>query len=268
MASLPQVTVLLTHYRCERFLAEAIASILGQEGVDLRLLLVDDASPDDGWLAVARELAGDPRLAVYQSTVNVGHYRLKNRLLAEVRSPFVALQDADDVSEPRRLSRQIAEMERTGAHVLGCGFAYIAEDGEVLGERRMVRRCGLWLRLGKRFVSLHPTTVVRREVFDALVGYDGTARFAADDDFILRAVRLFRVRNLPEVLYRYRQRPDSLTGSPDTGHGSAAREAYRRGMLERVAQRRRLRGRDALLASLKAPPNDVEFELRRIDLGA
>ena len=151
---------------------------------------------------------------------------------------------------------------------MGCGFRYVSADGEPLAEKRMVRRCNLWLALGKRFVSLHPTTVVRRELFDVLGGYDGTARVAADDDFIRRAARIYRVRNVPAVLYRYRRRPDSLTGAPETGHGSPVREAYRSAMLRREEERRRIRDRARLLASLRAPANDLEFELRPVDLGA
>lgn len=266
MSRSPLVSVILPHYRCERFLAEAVGSILRQKEVDLELLVLDDASEDGRWLEAVRGFAGDPRLRVYQSSRNVGHYRLKNAAIARIRSPFIALQDADDASEPERLVRQLEALERTRAHIMGCSFRYVTEDGATLRERRMVRRCNFWLALGKRFVSLHPTTVMRREVFDVLGGYDGTARVVADDDFIRRAVHLFRVRNIPDVLYRYRQRPDSLTASPGTGYGSAMREAYREGMLRRQRERQRLRSREELLASLRAPANDVPFELRRIDL--
>jgi glycosyltransferase involved in cell wall biosynthesis len=266
--SAPRVSVILPHYRCERYLGEAIGSILGQEGVDLELLVIDDASPGSAWLEVVRAFAGDPRLRVYRTSRNVGHYRLKNAAIAGLTTPFIALQDADDASEPSRLRRQLAALERTGAHVMGCGFRYVSADGEPLEEKRMVRRCNLWLALGKRFVSLHPTTVVRREVFDVLGGYDGTARVAADDDFIRRAARIYRVRNVPEVLYRYRRRADSLTGAPETGHGSPVREAYRQGMLRREEERRRIRDRARLLASLRAPANDLDFELLPVDPGA
>ena len=266
--SAPQVSVILPHYRCERYLAEAIRSILSQEEVDLELIVVDDCSQDSAWLKVARAFAGDPRLRVYQTTRNVGHYRLKNAVIPGLASPFVAFQDADDASEPGRLRRQLAALEGTRAHVMGCGFRYVSESGEAIAEKRMVRRCNLWLSLGKRFVSLHPTTVVRREVFDVLGGYDGTARVAADDDFIRRAARLYRLRNVPDALYRYRRRPDSLTSAAETGHGSRIRESYRLAMLRREEERRHLRDHARLLASLRAPRNDVEFELRPIDLTA
>ncbi len=262
-APAPLVTVVLPHFGCEPFLAAAVRSILDQELGDLALLVVDDASPGDEWSSILGGFADDPRLAAYRTTVNVGPYRIKNAVLPTIRSPFVAFQDADDRSLPARLQRQIDAMRRRRIDVLGCSVDYLSTSGQRLFGKTMVRNCNLWLRLGKRFVALHPTTVVRREVFDVLGGFDGTTRFAADDDFFLRAAKLYRLRNLRARLYEYRLRDDSLTGAKTTGHGSAAREEYLAGVWERERQRRRA-GREELRRSLRAPGNDIRFELRRV----
>ena len=260
---IPEVTVMLAHYRCERYLRDAVCSILRQD-VDLALWIIDDCSADDAWLDGIRDLAVDPRVSVYQTTRNVGHYRIKNVLLPLVRSPLIAFQDADDISDPPRLRRQLDTMRRSGAAIVGTGFRYIGEHGEQRETRRMVRRCNLWLRAGRSFVLLHPTSLIRRDVFDTIGGFDGTARFAADDDFLLRASMLFRIRNVPEPLYSYRMRPDSLTGSPQTGHASEVRRVYRTAMLARAAARRRVRSRAQLLQTLQPPANDVPFEVSRV----
>lgn len=260
--SAPEVTVVLPHYGCERYLRDAVESILRQE-VDLDLWIVDDCSPDRRWLDAIEDLAADQRVALFQTTRNVGHYRIKNSLLPMLRSRFIAFQDADDVSHPGRLRAQLAELRRTGAAMIGTGFVYLSETGEALAIKRMVKHCNAWLRLGKSFVLLHPTSLVRREVFDAIGGFDGTARVAADDDFLLRASRVFPIRNVPAPLYSYRTRADSLTGSVDTGHRSTLRQRYRDALLARHVSRRHLHGRE-LLDSLRPPPNDVPFELRPV----
>jgi glycosyltransferase involved in cell wall biosynthesis len=262
-----RLTVILAHHQAERYLPAAVASVLNQELSRLRLVVVDDRSAGTGFLAALRPFAGDGRLEVYRTTRNVGHYRIKNRVMQDVDTPYVGLQDADDESHPERFARQTALLDRGSADVVGCGFVYVDEDGRELRRRRMPRNANLWLRLGRRFVLHHPTTALRRDVLEALRGFDGTARVAADSDFILRARHLYRLRNVPRVLYRYRVRPGSLMTAADTAPGSALREDYARRMRAREESRRRAPTRAALLPLLAAPPNDVDFELEPVRLG-
>jgi hypothetical protein len=130
----------------------------------------------------------------------------------------------------------------------------------------MVRNANLWIKLGKKFVLLHPTTLMRRELACRLGGFDGTARVAADSDFILRAAHIGRIRNVPEILYDYQIRADSLMGAANTGPGSQLRQEYATEMRRREKARRRLRGQ-ALLDDLRPPPNDMDFDLLPVDLG-
>ena len=115
--------------------------------------------------------------------LNVGTYRIKNVALGMIASPIIAFQDADDISHPNRFDDELSLMRRTGAHVVGCSLNYISEDGSFIRFKRMPRNANFWLRLGKGFVSHHPTTIVRREVLETLRGFDGTTKFAADADF-------------------------------------------------------------------------------------
>jgi glycosyltransferase involved in cell wall biosynthesis len=258
------VTVILPHFGCEAYLLDAALSILAQELEDLELIVVDDASPTRQWLTAARQLSADPRVTLYQTNRNVGPYRIKNRLVPDIRSPYLAFQDADDMSHPQRLSRQIRFMEKTGADIVGCSFTSISEDGKEVVKRKMVKYGNFWMKLGKSFIALHPTTVVRRHVFDVLGGFDGTTHIAADSDFFLRAAYLYRIMNLKESLYTHRSRNVSLSEAKETGHGSKSRNAYVAAMWDRERQRRLLQKREDIIASLKAFPNDLHFELEPI----
>jgi glycosyltransferase involved in cell wall biosynthesis len=257
----PRVAVVMPHFGAERHLGRAVRSLLAQEGVDLELHLVDDHSPGSGWMSAIEDVAADRRLITYRTSANVGPYRIKNALYKRVDAPVIAFQDADDVSGPGRLSGLLREMARTGADVVGSSYYEIDEAGNTLRQRRMVHNCNLWRRLGKSYLSLHPSTIVRRSVLDELGGFDGSRRFAADADFLLRAIRLFRVRNVREPLYYYRIRPGSLSNDPATGLRSTARQAY---LSARRAQARtwdRIRDARARLRAMQAPANDVEFDL-------
>lgn len=259
----PLITVILPHFGCERYLFDAVSSILHQDVDELELKVIDDASPNDDWLHAIERLRGDPRLALYRTTHNVGPYRIKNRLVRATASPYIAFQDADDISHPARFRQQLHLMKQTNAQIVGCGFKYIAEDGRLVAKQRMARHVNLWMRFGRSFVALHPTTIVRSEVFETLGGFDGTTHFGADTDFFLRAAHLYRIRNVRAYLYDYRIRSNSLSTAQETGLHSQDRAHYVELMQERERQRRSLRG-EALRLSLLAPPNDIDFDLLEI----
>lgn len=257
----PLVTVILPHYRASRFLSAAVESVLRQDMRDFRLVVVDDHSPRADFSTAIRPFMEDERLSVFRTSRNVGHYRIKNRVIAETDTPYVAMQDADDVSDPRRFASQIRLLRERRADIVGCGFDYIDEAGRVIRSRRMPRNANLWMRMGRRFAIHHPTTMMRREVVERLNGFDGTARIAADADFFLRAAHLYRLRNVSRALYRYRVRPGSLMTSDETRPGSHLRDHYVAEMWRRERRRRQCRSGERLAADLIAPSNDVAFEL-------
>ncbi|GIF10087.1 glycosyltransferase family 2 protein [Actinoplanes teichomyceticus] len=258
------LTVILPHYRCSTYLPSAVRSVLGQSLRELRLIVLDDCSPEDDWLAALAPFRGDPRLTVLRASRNVGHLRLKNAVLPMVTSRYIGFQDADDESEPERFAVQVAMLERGRADLVGCGYVQIDAQGRPQGVRRFPRYGNLWMRLGRSTVALHPTTVVRRSVFERLGGFDGTAEFGADTDFHLRLARLYRIRNTRRTLYRYRVWPQSLTSAPETGFGSPARQAYLARMVAMEERRKRARSRAELLDLLVAPANDVTFDLEPV----
>lgn len=261
------VTVVLPHYDCADYVGQAVGSVLAQDRPDLRLVVVDDCSPDEAWTAALRPYAGDPRLTVLRTSENVGHLRIKNKVLETADTPYIAFQDADDISMPGRLRHQLALLERGKADLVGCAYEYIDASGQGTGRRRMPRNGNLWMRLGRSTVLLHPSSVVRREVLERLGGFDGTVRLGADTDFHLRAARLYRLRSVRSVLYRYRIWPQSLTQAPETGFGSAQRRSYTEAMNAQERRRREARTREELLPLLVAPPNDVDFRLEPVAVG-
>jgi glycosyltransferase involved in cell wall biosynthesis len=260
------VTVILPHHDCAEYLGSAVGSVLAQDRPDLRLTVVDDCTPGEDWAAPLMPYASDPRLTVLRTSVNVGHLRIKNRVLESVTTPYVAFQDADDISLPGRLRHQLSVLEKDGADLVGCAYEYIDGTGRPTGRRRMPRNGNLWMRLGRSTVLLHPSSVVRLSVLRKLGGFDGTVRLGADTDFHLRASRLYRLRSLRKVLYRYRIWPESLTQSPRTGFGSAERTAYTQAMNEQERRRKEARSEAELMPLLVAPPNDVDFALTPVDL--
>lgn len=259
-----RVAVLIPHHGAESYVAEAVASVLRQDFRDLEVHVADDASSDDRWLAALDALRGDPRLVLWRASANVGPYRLKNLLLGLTDAPVLALQDADDRSHPQRISRQLACMDRTGADVVGCWARYITPTGRPYWIGPVPRDVNFWLRAGLTTVIRHPSAIIRRSVFDVLGGFDGSTKFGADQEFILRAHHLHRLRNVACALYDLRQTVGSLSRSPATGMRSEVRRRYRARYLAEEAQRRQTADVAVLRALLVGRANDVACTLERV----
>ena len=105
----PRVTVLTTLYNKGPFVEEAIKSILDNTFTDFELLVVDDASTDDGLERVRRFT--DPRIRILTSEENTGRAAAANRGYDAASGDYVAVLDADDIAHPERLAKQVAFMD-------------------------------------------------------------------------------------------------------------------------------------------------------------
>ncbi len=235
----PAVTVLMGVYNGEVFVREAIDSILAQTCRDFELLVVDDGSTD----ATAAILASydDNRLRVIHNEGNIGLTRSLNRGLRVARGELIARQDADDISRPERLARQVAFLEsHPGVVVLGTQFVSL--------DAWRHRLMNLWMRcetpLGIRWQLLfenpfvHSSVMFRRDVIvDHYGGYDETFRTNQDIELWSRIAPEHGLRNLPEALVALRHRAASVSGS-------YGREAVRKVADVTIANRRLTLGPD------------------------
>jgi glycosyltransferase involved in cell wall biosynthesis len=261
-----QVTVLMAHFRCEEWVAQAAESILVQTGVVPRLWVVDDASPNPRALLDALRPLRCESLRLWRSKRNVGQFRLYNRLLPAVETPYIALQDADDWSSPNRLETLVRFATTNEIDIVGSSATSVLSDGafgEVQRRPHNVNSALRWRCRGP--VVLGATLLCRTDFLSAIGGYDGSTRLGADSDLVYRAVFAGRVANVAETLYFARQREDSLTQAPATGFQSPERRLYRRAIRTRFYKNRlkdltrRLRPED-----LRAKPNDIEFDLEEV----
>src|SRR5882672_1930599 len=99
----PRLSVVMSVFNGERYLAAALESILRQSFSDFELLAIDDGSTD-GSAGILRGCA-DPRLRILTNGTNIGLTRSLNRGLAAARGAYVARHDADDLSHPSRFAR-------------------------------------------------------------------------------------------------------------------------------------------------------------------
>ena len=245
----PLVSVVMPVHNAERYLVEAVGSILEQTHRDLELVVVDDGSTD-GSRAILGEL-DDPRIRVLE----LGRQGLTETLrtgCAAARGRYIARMDADDVALPDRLERQVA---RLGAEpdLAACGGAVV-----MLDERG---RCGATVRYPETDAEIrralpqyncfaHPAVTFRRDAYEATGGYR-TAN-GEDYDLWLRLSERYRLANLrdPVLLYRHHPGQYSVERLDDQATGVLAAQYAAR--LRRSGQPDPLAGAAPLTADVLA----------------
>ncbi len=202
----PVVSVVMPVYNGERFLAEAVESVLGQTYANFELVAVDDASTDASGRILDRYR--DPRVRVLTNERNLGGAKSANRGITEARGVYVARLDQDDVSLPQRLEKQVEFLERHPEIALvGTWAEIIDEEGREIGHRRFATESNDLYRLLLKFCALvHSSVMFRRAPVLAAGGYGTGAlgRYCRDYELWLRLSETVRLANLPEVLVKYR----------------------------------------------------------------
>ena len=130
----PVVTVLMPVYNGARFLREQVDSILSQQHVDVRLVILDDGSTDNSF-ALATQLAEkERRITLVERRPNAGLIAAVARLLSYVDTPYFAMSDQDDVWDTDKLHRSIAKIQQTGIKLVYSDVRIIDAVGTVVED--------------------------------------------------------------------------------------------------------------------------------------
>jgi hypothetical protein len=210
MANNPKVTVLMSAYNAERYVAEAVDSVLAQTFPDFEFLIFEDASTDR-----TREIFrsySDPRIRVVENEANLGLTRNLQRGMLMACGEYVARMDADDVCMPQRLARQL---EYLGAHpeiaVLGSAVTFFGEGREPFVGHQPVGHDAIKCALLYGFTMLHPTVMIRKKDFDRYgLNYDPAFPVSQDHDLWERAIRKVRFANVSETLLHLRMHAEKI----------------------------------------------------------
>lgn len=108
----PLVSVLMTVYNREMFIAEAIESVLASSFTNFELIIVDDVSTDNGFSIASDFAKNDPRISVYKNEVNLGDYPNRNRAAQYARGTYIKYLDSDDILYRHGLEVMVRAMEQ------------------------------------------------------------------------------------------------------------------------------------------------------------
>jgi glycosyltransferase involved in cell wall biosynthesis len=196
------VSVLLPAYNAAGTVAKAAQSVLTGNDVALELILIDDGSTD-GTGDVLESIACDPRVRLI-SHPNMGLAASLNQGIAVASAPFIARMDADDISAPGRLNRQLQFLSDNPDVVLVGGQIRRTVKGEPrstsdlpLDHRGIVKAL-----LHGHHAITHPAVMIRKTALDAIGGY-WDHRYGEEQDLFLRLSEVGRLANLNQHVLDY-----------------------------------------------------------------
>ncbi len=204
MQKTPRVTVLMPVYNGEKYLREAIESILSQTFADFEFLIINDGSTDRTAEIIASYK--DRRIRLIPNESNLGLIATLNRGLRLSRGEYIARMDADDISLPRRLEKQVQFMDRhPRVGVCGTRFRTIGDEKNIRG--RMVKTDPDMIRCGLLFSSMlaHPTIMMRKDLIERHnLLYNPEFVHVEDFELWVRMLNYCDLANLKDTLACYR----------------------------------------------------------------
>ena len=222
----PSVTVVIPCFNYGHYLPLAVGSVLEQPGVDVEVIIIDDASTD-GSADVARDLAArDERTRTIAHSANRGHIATYNEGLEQATGDYVVLLSADDALTPGALGRATALMEARPSVAFTYGFPMVFAEAFPPVKTR-VRSWTVWS--GHEWVAgrasrgencIHcPEVVMRTAVQHEIGGYDAALPHSGDLEMWMRAALMGdvgRVNGAAQAYYRVHD--DSMQRTTYAGH--------------------------------------------------
>jgi glycosyltransferase involved in cell wall biosynthesis len=189
---MPAVDVVVPCYNYGRYLQSCVGSLLSQEGVDVRVLIIDDTSTDDSPQIGAAIAASDPRVEFRHHAKNMGHIATYNEgLIGWCKSEYSLLISADDLITPGCLWRATQVLERHPEASMAYGQAQIFYDEDYPVLQPVPADFEFRIAPGAQFIERCLTVgnpvptacaVVRTRIQQAVGGYDAKLPFSADMD--------------------------------------------------------------------------------------
>ncbi|GMT49866.1 MAG: glycosyl transferase [bacterium] len=211
MSETPKVSVNMPVYNGEKYIDEAIQSILNQTFKDFELIIIDNASTDQTVKKI--QAYQDPRIRLIQNPKNMGLVFSRNKALSESKGDYIAVLDADDIAYPTRLAEQTRFMDEHS------DFALIGTWTEVFNSYGQI--LSYWkpefspkeLLVHSLFINplAHSSAMIRKTALPDQ-RYQKDYAPAEDYDLWVRIASKHKVGNIPKVLVQYRAHQNS-TGS-------------------------------------------------------
>jgi glycosyltransferase involved in cell wall biosynthesis len=174
------VSVVMPVYNNEKYVSEAIESILNQSYANFEFIIIDDCSTDRTSKIISR--FKDKRIRYYKNERNLGCTKSLNRALKLANGEVIARMDSDDYCDKDRFKMQLDTLNKENADVCGCNLIFIDKDGkEILKARYDLNNIDKSIKIWNPIA--HPTVLIKKKVLDRYGYYD--ERFSVSQDYDL-----------------------------------------------------------------------------------
>jgi len=211
MTKPPRVSVIMSVYNAETYLAESIESILDQTYKDFELIVVNDGSTDRSLQII--KAYEDKRIKIFSHS-NMGVAKSRNKAICLARGEYIAIQDSDDISSQDRLIKTVKFLdEHQDLDMVGGNFAAINARGALINKTdRFTHPDDLKLSLTFTNQMGHGSVLIRKSVLNK-VGLYSEDSAIEDYDLWLRIAREGKIANLKDILFEWRYLDDSRSNN-------------------------------------------------------
>jgi glycosyltransferase involved in cell wall biosynthesis len=208
------VSIVLPVYNAEKYIKKSIDSILNQTYTNWELLIADDGSTDNTKKIV--DNYNDKRIRVFHNEKNLGPFPTRNKLLKLAKGDLITFQDADDISLPNRIEEQVkAFLEDKELGIVGTWIEIILEDGKTINTMKYPLEDNEIKQKNQTMNAFfNPTAMIRREAYEKLGGFreyllNGFSNQDYDWSYLISDY--YKSKNIPKILYSYRQLGNSVS---------------------------------------------------------
>lgn len=201
-------------FNAQKYLTDSIESILRQSYVNFEFIIIDDGSSDNSWKIIRSYARKDNRIRAFRNKINLGVSPTSNIAISQARGQYLARIDADDISFPDRIKKQVNYLRRHSEIVaVGSQCITIDNDNLIIGHKKFPTNPDQLTSMLFWAVPIQqPTMMVNRKKLPKnFTWYDQTKTSAEETTLMFRMLKYGKLSNLPDYLLYYRQLPESLS---------------------------------------------------------
>jgi glycosyltransferase involved in cell wall biosynthesis len=208
--TLPVVSVIMAVHNGERYLNQAISSILNQTFTDYEFIIINDGSTDNT-LEMLREFNDDRIIIIDQK--NIGLTKSLNKCIRISRGKYIARMDDSDICPPERLLKEYEYLENNPEYALvGTSSNIIDTNGHKVSEViPALTHSAILKNLHRRNQFSHGSILIRKKILERIGGYRELFWYCQDYDMYLRMINNHLLANLKYVGYEWRDETDRLS---------------------------------------------------------
>lgn len=212
----PRISVLMPVYNGEKYLQDAIESVLNQSLPDFEFIIINDGSKDKSEEIISKYKEKDARIVYIKNEQNLGIQRTLNKGLSFAKADHIARMDSDDIwCDKNKLQKQLDFLEKNPDHALiGTAMETMDENGNKL-QTITYKQNDTEIREAILFSSqfAHPSVMISAKALNEIGFYSEKKQHKNVEDYELwlRIGTRYKFANLPDVCLRYRIHPQSVS---------------------------------------------------------